>query len=156
VKARAYLWTQSGDPTGERTFFADAAETTDRRVLASLMRDLTAAPDAAVSHPDAAIFEADRALAEVDVEVGRAATRCDEVAAKREGREITAADKAALDAAGQAYEAALDALIALSPQTVAGLHRILKAMARDCGYDRETTIAALVRLVDCPALGGEA
>ena len=103
-----------------------------------------------------AIFEADRILAEVDVEVGRAAIRCDEVVAEREGREITAPDKAALDVASRAYEDALDALIALTPQTVAGLRRILKAMARDCGYERETTIAALVRLADCPALDGEA
>jgi hypothetical protein len=29
-------------------------------------------------------------------------------------------------------------------------------MARDLGYERDATVAALLRLVDCPALGGEA
>jgi hypothetical protein len=82
--------------------------------------------------------------------------RCDEVAAEREGREITTSDKAALNAASQAYKDALDTLIALSPRTAAGLRTILKAMARDLSYERDTTIAALVRLADCPAIGGDA
>jgi hypothetical protein len=112
-------------------------------------------PAMSADHPDAAIFAAARAVAEADEHVSRAAIRADDVGARKENRRIAARDKAALTTAEADYEAALDALLALTPQTVAGARTLLQAIAKDGGWDRPKTIDALERLADGPALAGE-
>src|SRR5579875_434621 len=83
----------------------------------------------AADDPDAALFRALRALVEADDAHGRASRLTDEILAEGEGREVTAADEAALTAASAAYEAALDAVLGIEPRTLAGLRALLRALA---------------------------
>ena len=103
-------------------------------------------------HPDLAVAAALQALAEADEEISAAARRTDEIAAERDGRTVTDDDEAALDEAIEAHDEALDAVLAISPQTAAGVRAILLVIAFEGGWDRKATADALRRLADCPAL----
>ena len=74
-KALAYLWTQGGDPTGETTALAEG-DTTEGRILASLLRDLLRpAPDGAEDAAEPGLVIACRtaraAVAAYDAEAGK-------------------------------------------------------------------------------------
>ena len=81
--------------------------------------------------------------------------RTDEVAAEEEGREVTEADEAALDAASEAEMGAADELVATPPVTVAGMRAAIEHLVRyDAGCEPVALGRFLATLLESPVLAG--
>jgi len=88
--------------------------------------------------------------------VTRACARADETAARQEGRIVAQADRDTLEAAGHSYAAAIEALAACMPCTLAGVRAVLSVLAQVDPPDEAWLRDALGRLAACPALADPA
>jgi len=106
----------------------------------------------------AAASEADPIFAAIErhkkafSDYGDACKLTDTVAARNEGREITANDEATFDAFSEAEEAALDDLLTLAPITRAGARAALEYIA-DMDAD-ECLVGFAATLLKSPVLAG--
>jgi hypothetical protein len=84
---------------------------------------------------------------------GETCSRTDEIAAKNEGREITDADRAAVDAVSRAETEAMASWLSLPPATSAGMRASIEyALELDCGMSDETLGELAPALLKSPIL----
>jgi hypothetical protein len=82
------------------------------------------------------VFAKIKLAEQVDIELGKVCHLTDEALAKREGRIVTEADEAIVEAAYAASRKAEDDLIATIPLTLAGVHAMLSVTNDLIDWDR--------------------
>jgi hypothetical protein len=82
--------------------------------------------------------------------------KCDEIAARHEGREVSAEDIAERDEASDTYRDLRWELLNSEPKTVRGIRAIFKFLKADPYLDDEDLEALIESMLVCPALTGGA
>lgn len=154
----------SSEPRGRIPAGARANIIADRRAF---LRQLAAASALTIPVAAAAVAFADRDPVfaaiknhrHLDAVFGEACKLTDEVAAKLEGRIITAAGQEIFDAAESAADEALEVLLATVPTTVAGIRAMLTYVFDKSVFgwqDKDHNQACMAAVLRSPVLAGGA